>query len=80
MLINTTTKIMPKMAIIINKLSSEKDFKLILQSEVEDHFKIAKILCNQLNWRIIFDSNRDLKYSVYIPITKNAPDIEDLVI
>ena len=65
---------------LINKVSSEKDFKRILQSEVEDHFKIAKILCNQLDWRIIFDSNRDLKYSVQIPLNQLPANEEDLVL
>ena len=64
----------------INKLSTEKDFKKILQSEVEDHFKIAKILCNQLGWLIIFDTNRDMKYSVCIPLNKQLPNGEDLVL
>lgn len=36
----------------IKQLSSESDFKKILGAEVEPHFKIAKILCNQLGWRI----------------------------
>ncbi len=54
----------------INRLSREKDFKRIMSADVESHFKIAKILSNAMGWRIEFDSNRDLRYKVYIPLTR----------
>ena len=56
--------------VTIDRLSAERDFKRILGAEVEPHFKIAKILSNQLGWRIEFDSNRDLRYKVFIPLTQ----------
>ena len=53
----------------IGLLSEEKDFKKVLGAEVDSHFKIAKILCNQLGWRIQFDYNHDFIYKIYIPMT-----------
>ena len=61
---------------MINRLSNEKDFKCILGAEVEPHFKIAKILCNQLGWRIEFDANRDLRYMLVLPLL-SEPSMED---
>ena len=40
-------------------LTTERDFRRILNAEVEVHFKVAKILCNQLGWVIEFDAFRD---------------------
>lgn len=65
---------------MINKLSVEKNFKRILSADVELHFKIAKILCNQLRWRIEFDSNIDLRYKVYIPLTRQPSTEEELAV
>lgn len=72
----STCKLDEKERHTVNSLSNEKDFKRILAAEVEPHFKIAKILCNQLDWRIEFDSNRDLRYQLYIPLI-NEPSAED---
>ena len=55
------------------------DFKRILSADVEPHFKIAKILCNQLGWKIEFDTNRDLRYKVYIPLDQLPSNEEDLI-
>ena len=65
----SSCKLDDKERIAINKLGFEKDFKRILSADVESHFKIAKILCNQLGWRIDFDTNRDLRYKLSIPLT-----------
>ena len=64
----------------IKQLSEEKDFKKILGADVEPHFKIAKILCNQLGWRIEFDYNRDLSYKVFIPMTQRPSEEEELAL
>ena len=64
----------------IKQLSEEKDFKKVLGADVEPHFKIAKILCNQLAWRILFETNRDLSYKVYIPMTQRPSEEDELAL
>ena len=44
---------------MILNLTTERDFRRILNAEVEAHFKIAKILCNKLGWVIEFDMHKD---------------------
>ena len=49
-------------------------------SEISNtHFKIAKILTNQLGWKIEFDFLRAQRYSLYIPLIHPLSDaIEDV--
>ena len=53
----------------IKNLVIQKDFKSILKiAEVEPYLKIAKILCNKLQWRLEFDFHQDYKFRLIIPI------------
>ena len=65
---------------LINKIASEKNFKKILAADVEPHFKIAKILCNQLGWGLDFDANRDLRYKLVIPLNEAPSAGEELAL
>lgn len=65
---------------MIVKLSRERDFKKVLSADVEPHFKIALILCNQVNWRIVFDSFKTMRYCLYIPLTNELSPEEDLAL
>ena len=65
---------------MINKVASERDFKRILSADVEPHFKIAKILCNQLAWGLDFDANRDLRYKLIIPLMEQPSGEEELAL
>ena len=64
----------------INRLSYEKDFKRILSADVEPHFKIAKILCNKLGWRIEFDTNRDFRYKLFVPLLQQPSPEDELAL
>ena len=59
----------------------EKDFRRILNSDVEISFKIAMSICAELGWRIEFDYFRDLRYSLIIPlkaqVSQPNEDFED---
>jgi hypothetical protein len=57
-----------QMAVKIINLSQERDIKKILSAGVNLNFKIAKILCNQLGWRIEFNSFTASRYSLFIPL------------
>ena len=59
----------------IKNVERERDFKKILAAEnVEIHFKIAKILCNQLGWFIEFDCFKNWRYRLTIPLTSKLDE------
>lgn len=60
------------MAVKIINLAQERDIKKILSANVNLNFKIAKILCNQLGWRIEFNSFTASRYSLFIPLLPNS--------
>ncbi|CDW81635.1 multi-sensor hybrid histidine kinase [Stylonychia lemnae] len=47
------------------------DFPKLIAAKVEINLKIAKILCNALNWRIDFNAFKGSKYSVAFPLIKS---------
>ena len=64
----------------IKNVEREKDFKKILSAEnVDTYFKIAKILCNQLNWMIELDCYKNMRYRLRIPLVHvvNDPLMDD---
>lgn len=65
-----------QMAVKIINLAQERDIKKILSANVNLNFKIAKILCNQLGWRIEFNSFTASRYSLFIPLLHSAVDDE----
>lgn len=48
------------------------EFKRILESKVDINLKIAKILTNAMNWKIDFAAFKGCKYTVTLPITRDA--------
>jgi|LauGreDrversion4_2_1035121.scaffolds.fasta_scaffold21117_5 hypothetical protein len=56
------------MTLNIINLAQEHDTKKILSANVDLAFKISKILCNQLGWRIEYNSFTASKYTLFIPI------------
>lgn len=56
------------MAVNIINLQQERDLRKILAAEVDLNFKIVKILCNQLGWKIEFNSFTASRYSLFIPL------------
>jgi hypothetical protein len=41
---------------------------------VDLNFKISKILCNQMGWRIDYNSFTASRYSLFIPLLKDIDD------
>lgn len=52
----------------ICKLEDETNFKRILDANVNFNFKIAKLICNELGWSIIFNSFNASRFSLVIPL------------
>lgn len=55
-------------AINIINLGQERDLRKILSADVHLNFKIAKILSNQLGWRVEFNSFTASRYSLFVPL------------
>ncbi len=55
-------------AISIINLAQERDLRRILSADVHLNFKIAKILTNQLGWRLEFNSFTASRYSLFVPL------------
>lgn len=55
-------------AISIINLGQERDLRKILSADVNLNFKIAKILSNQLGWRVEFNSFTASRYSLFVPL------------
>lgn len=56
------------MAVNIINLAQETDLRKVLSAEVDLNFKIAKILCNKLGWRIEFNAFTASRYSLFVPL------------
>jgi hypothetical protein len=48
---------------------------------VSIHFKIAKIICNKVGWKLEFDTHQDTKCKLYVPLYHdddvNAPKVKE---
>lgn len=64
---NSKFELNKKENVRILKLTQLFEFKKILEAKVEINFKIAKILCNSLSWKIDFNAFRGSKYSMAFP-------------
>ncbi len=66
-----------QMAVNIINLQQERDLRKILAAEVDLNFKIVKILCNQLGWKVEFNSFTASRYSLFVPLsTKLESELE----
>jgi hypothetical protein len=64
------------MAVNTINLQQERDLRKILAADVDLHFKIVKILCNQLGWRVEFNSFTASRYSLFVPLLGANADVE----
>lgn len=63
-----------QMTLNIINLAQERDIKMILSANVDVNFKISKILCNQMGWRIEYNSFTASRYSLFIPVVREIED------
>ena len=63
-----------QMTLNIINLAQERDIKMILSANVDLNFKISKILCNQMGWRIEYNSFTASRYSLFIPLVREVED------
>lgn len=64
------------MAVNTINLQQERDLRKILAADVDLNFKIVKILCNQLGWRVEFNSFTASRYSLFVPLLGARADAE----
>jgi len=38
---------------------------------VSIHFKIAKIICNKVGWKLEFDTFKDTKCKLFVPLSRD---------
>jgi hypothetical protein len=65
---NSKFEVKPKDVDRLNKMAQEKQFAKILDAKVDLNFKIAKLLTNSLGWEIDFNSLRQGKQTIILPI------------
>lgn len=73
------SKAMEQMDLVRLNLANERDVRKIMSANVDLNFKIAKILCNQLGWKLEFRFKNSTRYSLSIPIVSQRPsDLTDV--
>lgn len=46
----------------------KREFTKILESEMDINLKIAKLISNELNWKLEFNTVKGCKYSILLPL------------
>jgi len=64
----SSDKAMQQMDLVRLNLANERDIRKIMSANVDLNFKIAKILCNQLGWKLEFRFKNSTRYSLVIPL------------
>jgi hypothetical protein len=56
-------------------------YQILKARNVSIHFKIAKIICNKVGWKLEFDTHQDTKCKLHVPLFEdsevNAPEIDE---
>jgi len=74
---NSKFSIKPKDAQVMNRMSQQTTFQMLLQAKVDVNLKVAKILSNALSWAVDFNNFRSGKQTIYIPITNEKTKASD---
>lgn len=57
-------------AINTTNLAQEKDLIKIMRSDIELSYKVVKIICSQLSWKVVCEPFKICRYSLLIPLRK----------